>query len=86
VSVFLAGDAVQLVRPEVRASLGGLGTGSLAESFDATVAGGATIYASAMSSKVRGVDEATLAAVGATPSPPARLIELAFGHDRVLCY
>jgi predicted peroxiredoxin len=86
VSVFLAGDAVQLVRPDVRAALTGLGTGSLAESFDGAVAGGATIYVSAVSSKVRGVDEATLAAVGATPSPPARLVELAFEHDRVLCY
>jgi len=86
VSVFLAGDAVQLLRPAVRESLQGLGTCSLGESFDAAVAGGATIYASGMSSKARGVDDETLAAAGAAPSLPARLVELVFEHDRVLCY
>lgn len=86
VSMFLAGDSVQLLRPEVRASLTGLGTGGLGESFDAVVAGGGTLYASGMSSKARGVDEAVLAAAGAKPSPPSRLVELAFEHDRVLCY
>ena len=86
VSVFLAGDAVQLLRPAVRESLQGLGTGSLGESFDAVVTAGATIFASGMSSKARGVDEETLAAAGAMPSPPAKLVELTFEHDRVLCY
>jgi len=35
VSIFFAGDAVQLIRDAVLDSLTGLGTGSLRESFDA---------------------------------------------------
>ena len=59
VSLFLAGDATQLLRDAVLDSLVGLGTGSLRESYDAVVASGARIYASGMSSKARGVGEPT---------------------------
>jgi hypothetical protein len=38
--VFLAGDAVQLIREPVRTSLAGLGTGALREHFDKVIAGG----------------------------------------------
>ncbi len=86
VSLFLAGDAVQLLRPEVRSSLVGLGTGPLGESVDAVVGGGAKLYASGQSSRARGLDDAVLFAAGATPSPPSKLVELTFEHDRVLCY
>ncbi len=41
VSVFLAGDAVQLLREAVLHSLSGLGTGSLREHFNAVSGGGA---------------------------------------------
>ncbi len=40
VSLFLAGDAVQLLRDAVLDNLTGLGTGSLRESYEAIVAGG----------------------------------------------
>ena len=53
VSVFLAGDAVQLVRPSVLAALTGLGTGSLGESFEAVAAGGGRFYVSGKSSQAR---------------------------------
>lgn len=86
VSVFLAADAVQLLRPAVLDALVGLGTGSLRESFDAVVAGGGRVYASKMSSAVRGVSEADLAAASAEPSPPSRLVQLAFECDRTLTY
>lgn len=86
VSLFLAGDAVQLFRPEVRTALTGLGTGSLGESFDALVAAGAEMYASGKSSAARGVSEDVLAEAGATPAQPSRLVELTFAHDRVLTY
>src|ERR671915_2170344 len=56
VSLFLAGDAVQLLRPAVLDSLVGLGTGSLRESYDALVGGGARFYVSGMSSKARGFE------------------------------
>ena len=46
VSMFLAGDGVQLLRDAVLDTLAGLGTGSLRESYDAVVASGARLYAS----------------------------------------
>ena len=60
VSMFLAGDATQLLRDSVLDSLVGLGTGSLRESYDAVAAGGVAVYASGMSSKARGVSEGDL--------------------------
>jgi uncharacterized protein len=44
VSLFLAGDAVQLLRDAVLDSLTGLGTGKLREHFDVLASGGARSY------------------------------------------
>ena len=55
VSLFLAGDAVQLLRDAVLDSLSGLGTGKLREHYEAIGAGGGRFYLSGMSSKGRGV-------------------------------
>jgi WD40 repeat protein len=52
VDVFVAGDGVSVLRPEMLDIAQGVGTGSLREHVDALVAGGATFYASAMSSNV----------------------------------
>jgi predicted peroxiredoxin len=86
VSVFLAGDAVQLIRDAVLDSLNGLGTGSLRESFDAVVAAGGRFYLSGMSSKARGVTEADLLGKPAEFAMPDRLVALAFEADRTLTY
>ena len=86
VSVFLAGDAVQLIRGAVLDSLVGLGTGSLRESFDAIAAGGGRFYVSGMSSKVRGVTEEDLEGRPAEFAMPTRLVQLAFEADRSLTY
>ena len=86
VSLFLAGDAVQLMRDSVLDSLNGLGTGSLRESFDAVVAGGGAFYVSGMSSKARGVAEADLADKPAQLAMPNKLVQLTFESDRVLTY
>ena len=86
VSLFLAGDAVQLLRDAVLDTLTGLGTGSLRESYDAIAAGGGRFYLSAMSSKARGVSEDDLAGKPAEMVMPKRLVGLAFEHDRVLTY
>ena len=56
VTLFLAGDAVQLLREPVLDSLVGLGTGSLRESYDAIVQSGGRIYVSGNSSKARGFE------------------------------
>jgi predicted peroxiredoxin len=86
VSMFLAGDSVQLVRDEVLDSLTGLGTGSLRESFDAVVAGGTKIFASGMSSKARGLGEGDLEGKPVEFAMPNRLVQLALASDRVLTY
>lgn len=86
VDVFLAGDAVQLIRDPVLDSLSGLGTGSLRESFDAVVSGGGRFYVSGMSSKARGVTAADLDGKPAEMAMPDRLIQLTFAADRTLTY
>jgi uncharacterized protein len=86
VSMFLAGDSVQLLRDGVLDSLVGLGTGSLRESYDAVVAAGTRIYASGMSSKARGVGEPELEGKPVELVMPTRLVELVFESDRVLTY
>jgi predicted peroxiredoxin len=86
VDVFLAGDGVALLREETLDALHGLGTGSLREHFDALVAGGARLFASGMSSKARGLATDALVARGIQPSPPDRLVSLAFEADRVISY
>jgi uncharacterized protein len=84
--MFLAGDAVQLLRDPVLDSLNGLGTGSLRESYEAVVASGARIYVSGMSGKARGVVEGDLAGKPAELAMPNKLVQLAVEHDRVFTY
>lgn len=86
VMLFLAGDSVQLLRDSVLDSLVGLGTGSLRESYDAVVASGARIYASGMSSKVRGIGAPDLEGKPVELAMPNKLVQLAFESDRVLTY
>jgi predicted peroxiredoxin len=82
VSLFLAGDADQLLRAPVLDNLVGLGTGSLRESDDALSAAGARFYVSGMSSKARGFDPEGVA----EPAMPAKLVELTLEADRVLTF
>ncbi len=86
VSLFLAGDAVQLIRDAVLDNLVGLGTGKLRESYNAIVAGGGRFYLSGMSSKARGVSESDLSGKPAEMAMPNILVRLTLEHDRVLTY
>ena len=86
VSMFLAGDAVQLIRDAVLDNLVGLGTGKLREHYDAVVAGGGRFYLSGMSSKARGVNDADLANKPAEFAMPNILVQLALDHDRMFTY
>ena len=86
VSLFLAGDAVQLLRDAVLDSLTGLGTGSLREHYDAIVAAGGRFYVSWMSGKARGVGEPDLDGKPAELAMPNVLVRLALEHDRVFTY
>src|SRR5205823_6892369 len=57
VTMFLAGDAVQLIRDSVLDNLVGLGTGKLRELYDALAASGTRFYLSGMSGKARGLSD-----------------------------
>jgi predicted peroxiredoxin len=86
VSLFLAGDAVQLLRPSTTDAVQGVGTGSLREHLDALAAGGATFYASGMSSKARALSTDDVGALPVEMATPNTLVHLAFDHDRVFTY
>jgi uncharacterized protein len=86
VDLFLAGDAVGLLRPATMEAVQGIGTGSLREHFEAVTAGGARVFASGMSSKARGLDAESLGGRQVEFAPPDRLVDLAFEADRVISY
>lgn len=86
VTLFLAGDAVQLLRDQVLDALVGLGTGRLREHYDALIASGARFYLSGMSSKARGLTDADIAGKPAEFAAPQVLIRLSLEHDRLFTY
>lgn len=86
VSVFLAGDAVQLIREGVLDNLAGLGTGNLRQAYDGIVAGGGRFYLSGGSSQARGVTEQDLAGKPAEFAGPPQLVRLSLEHDRMFTY
>ena len=86
VDVFFASDGVGVLRPETLDAGHGVGTGAFREHVDALVAGGATFYASAMSSKARGLTPDSVGGLAVAMSPPDKLVELIFAADRVVSY
>ena len=82
VDVFLAGDGVDYLRPETRTVASGIGTGSIADHWQALLDGGAGMYGSGMSAKARGV--ATEGDVEL--APPERLVQLIDAADKVVVY
>ena len=84
--VFLAGDAVQLMRVPVRTSLTGLGTGSLREHYEKVIAGGGRLYLSGGSCAARGVGEADLQDVPHEKGAPPLLVRLVMECDRTIVY
>lgn len=86
VTMFLAGDAVNLLRAGTIDQLSGLGTGKLRELYDAVVAGGARFYVSGGSSQARGLTQAELAPARGQFGSPRDLVRLAAEHDRMFTY
>ena len=85
-SLFLAGDAVALLKDEHLKSVTGVGTGKLEEHFTALVEKGARFYLSGMSAKARGMTSEDIAGKPAEFGMPNVLVRLAAEADRVLTY
>ncbi len=85
-TMFLAGDAVNLLRKDTVEVLNGLGTGSLSAHVGAVSKSDAPIFYSTMSAKVRGLTPDVLVIGRASPATPAKLLELAAESDFVLTY
>ena len=86
VSLFLAGDAVTLLRDAELNSVTGLGTGKLRDHYDAIVKGGRRFYLSGMSSKARNVTDADIAGKPAEFAMPTTLVRLSVDSDRMFTY
>lgn len=86
VSIFLAGDAVLLLRDEVMSKVSGLGTGNLADHYKVIVERGARFHLSGNSSKARGLSAEELAGKPASFALPNVLVNLAAEADRVFTY
>ncbi len=86
VSIFLAGDATQLIRDAVIENLVGLGSGELKVHMDKVKAGNGRIYLSKLSGNARGVSEADLEGKPAEFVMPTKLLELVLEADKVLTY
>ena len=86
VSLFLAGEGVQLLRDAVLDNLNGLGTGNLKEHYQAIVAGGGRFHLSGLSSAARGVGPEDIAGKPAEMATPNVLVRLAVEADTVLTY
>lgn len=86
VTLFLAGDGVQLLRDDVLDNLAGLGTGKLREHYDVIVKKGGKFYLSGMSSKARGVSLNDLKNKPAELAMPDVLVRLSLESDRMFVY
>jgi predicted peroxiredoxin len=86
VSLFLASDAVQVVRNPLLDAMTGIGLGSAREHFDAIVAGGSPVYVSKMSSAARGVTDADIDGKNAQWATPHDLVRLIVENDRTVTY
>ncbi len=86
VTVFLAGDAVQLLRDGVLDQLQGLGTGTLRELYDGLAGADVPFYASGGSSAARGLEPGALEGKNVEMVGPPVLVRLAVEHDRMFTY
>ena len=86
VAIFLAGDAVQLIREPVISNLVGVGTGNLRELYDGIVAKGGRFYLSGGSSKARGVTDDDIRGRPAEFAGPPQLVKLSLEYERVFTY
>ena len=86
VTLFLAGDGVQILDCKKAGEIVGQGTGDLYEHLQNLKHSKVTIYVSGMSAKSRGYDEKLLDGYSAEFVRPDVLVEESIKADSVLCY
>ena len=86
VTLFLAGDGVQILNCKKAGEIVGEGTGDLYEHLQNLKNSKITIYVSGMSAKSRGYDEKLLDGYSAEFVMPDVLVEESIKADSVLCY
>ena len=86
VTLFLAGDGVQILDCKKAGEIVGQGTGDLYKHLQNLKKSKVTIYVSGMSAKSRGYDEKLLDGYSAEFVMPDVLIEESIKADSVLCY
>ena len=86
VTLFLAGDGVQILNCKKAGEIVGLGTGDLYEHLQNLKNSKITIYVSGMSAESRGYDEKLLDGYSAEFVMPDVLVEESIKADSVLCY
>ena len=86
VTLFLAGDGVQILDCKKAGEIVGQGTGDLYEHLQNLKSSKITIYVSGMSAKSRGYDEKLLEGYTAEFVMPDVLVEESIKADSVLCY
>ena len=86
VTLFLAGDGVQILNCKKAGEIVGQGTGDLYEHLENLKNSKITIYVSGMSAKSRGYDESLLDGYKAEFAMPDVLIEESIKADSILCY
>lgn len=86
VTLFLAGDAVQLMKDGALNNLAGLGTGKLKEHYDILAKAGCEFYLSGMSSKSRGLTKDDVNGKKVTFASPQVLVNLAMENDKMFVY
>ena len=86
VTLFLAGDGVQILNCKKAGEIVGQGTGDLYEHLQNLKNSKITIYVSGISAKSRGYDEKLLDGYTAEFVMPDVLVEESIKADSVLCY
>ena len=86
VTLFLAGDGIQILDCKKAGEIVGQGTGDLYEHLQNLKKSKVTIYVSGMSPKSRGYDEKLLDGYSAEFVMPDVLVEESIKADSVLCY
>ena len=86
VTLFLAGDGVQILDCKKAGEIVGQGTGDLYEHLQNLKNSKITIYVSGMSAKSRGYDEKLIDGYTAEFVMPDVLVEESIKADSVLCY